>query len=94
MCRTGTSNNAVPSIDSNIYYGSIMKHKKKMQQTSTNIKRISSKFTMTELFLTNAVKIIPGILPDIIYPADCRQIAAVDSQYSIGIERKENINRN
>ena len=28
------------------------------------------------------------------YPADCRKIAAVDSHNSIGIERKENINKN
>ena len=28
------------------------------------------------------------------YPADCRNIAAVDSHNSIGIERKENINKN
>ena len=27
------------------------------------------------------------------YPADCRKIAAVDSHNSIGIERKENINK-
>ena len=27
-------------------------------------------------------------------PADCRKIAAVDSHNSIGIERKENINKN
>ena len=30
----------------------------------------------------------------ITYPADCRKIAAVDSHNSIGIERKENINKN
>ena len=28
------------------------------------------------------------------YPADCRKIAAVDTHNSIGIERKENINKN
>ena len=28
------------------------------------------------------------------YPADCRKKAAVDSHNSIGIERKENINKN
>ena len=27
-------------------------------------------------------------------PGDCRKIAAVDSHNSIGIERKENINKN
>ena len=27
-------------------------------------------------------------------PADCQKIAAVDSHNSIGIERKENINKN
>ena len=27
------------------------------------------------------------------YPADCRKIAAVDSHISVGIERKENINK-
>ena len=29
-----------------------------------------------------------------IYPEDCRKIAAVDSDNSIGIERNENINKN
>ena len=28
------------------------------------------------------------------YPADCRKIAAIGSHNSIGIERKENINKN
>ena len=28
------------------------------------------------------------------YPEDCRKIAAVESHNSVGIERKENINKN